>query len=200
MTRRVALYARVSTDQQSTDNQLQALRECAERAGWEIADEYVDHGLSGAKGRSERPQLDALMRAAAQRRVDIVAVWSVDRLGRSLQDLVGLLSELHALGIDLLLHQQGVDTTTPGGKALFQMLGVFAELERSLIRERVVAGLDRARAQGKQLGRPKVSPEQEDRVRTLLAAGKSQRQVTREVGCGFSVVARVKRELMSPGT
>jgi DNA invertase Pin-like site-specific DNA recombinase len=115
-----------------------------------------DHGISGAKGRDKRPAFDPLCRDAAQRKFDLVMAWSVDRLGRSLQDLVGFLSELHALRIDLFLHQQGLDTTTPAGKAMFQMMGVFAEFERAMIQERVRAGLRRAKDEEKQLGRPRT--------------------------------------------
>ncbi len=105
---------------------------------------YEDAGLSGAKGRDQRPGLDALLKAVTRREVDLVAAWSVDRLGRSLTDLLGLLTELHAKGVDLYLHQQGLDTSTPSGRAMFQMMGVFAEFERAMIRERVMAGLARA--------------------------------------------------------
>jgi DNA invertase Pin-like site-specific DNA recombinase len=119
--------------------------------GCEIVKVYKDHGISGAKGRDGRPGFDRLCRDAAKRQFDMVMAWSVDRLGRSLQDLVGFLSELHALRIDLFLHQQGLDTTTPAGKAMFQMMGVFAEFERAMIQERVRAGLKRARDEGKHL-------------------------------------------------
>ena len=119
---------------------------------------YKDYGISGAKGRDKRPAFDALCRAAARREFDVVMAWSVDRLGRSLQDLVGFLSELHALKIDLFLHRQGLDTTTPAGKAMFQMMGVFAEFERAMIQERVRAGLARARSEGTTLGRRKTAP------------------------------------------
>ncbi len=142
--RQVAIYTRVSTDHQTTENQERELRAIATRMDWEIVNVYRDEGISGAKGRDERPAFDALCKDAARRQFDMVMAWSVDRLGRSLQDLVGFLSELHALGIDLMLHQQGLDTTTPAGKAMFQMMGVFAEFERAMIRERVKAGLDRA--------------------------------------------------------
>jgi DNA invertase Pin-like site-specific DNA recombinase len=143
--RTVAIYSRVSTDSQTTENQERELREIATRMGWSIAKVYRDEGVSGAKSRAERPAFNALWKDATRRRFDMVMAWSVDRLGRSLQDLVAFLSELHALGIDLYLHQQGVDTTTPAGKALFQMMGVFAEFERAMIRERVKSGLERAR-------------------------------------------------------
>jgi DNA invertase Pin-like site-specific DNA recombinase len=138
---RAAIYLRVSTQDQTTSNQEHELRQAAERADWQVAKVYRDHGISGAKGRNGRPAFDALCRDATKRQFDVVMAWNVDRLGRSLKDLVAFLSELHALGIDLFLHQQGLDTTTPAGKAMFQMLGVFAEFEHSIIQERVRAGL-----------------------------------------------------------
>src|SRR3954452_18650813 len=122
--KRAILYLRVSTIDQTTANQERERREIAGRMGCEIVKVYKDHGISGAKGRDKRPAFDALCRDATQRRFDLVMAWSVDRLGRSLQDLIGFLSELHALGIDLFLHQQGLDTTTPAGKAMFQMMGL----------------------------------------------------------------------------
>src|ERR1043166_3482205 len=155
--KRAVLYLRVSTLDQTTANQERELREVAERAGWQVVKVYKDHGISGAKGRDKRPAFDALHRAAARREFDIVMAWSVDRLGRSLKDLVAFLSELHALKVDLFLHQQGLDTTTPAGKAMFQMLGVFAEFERSIIQERVRAGLQRAKREGRRLGRPPIA-------------------------------------------
>ena len=139
--KRAALYLRVSTIDQTTANQERELRQVAARVGCEVEKVYKDRGISGSKGRDKRPAFDALHKAAARREIDIVMAWSVDRLGRSLQDLVAFLSEIHAAGVDLFLHQQGLDTTTPAGKALFQMMGVFAEFERSMIQERVRAGL-----------------------------------------------------------
>jgi DNA invertase Pin-like site-specific DNA recombinase len=168
--KRAAIYLRVSTQDQTTANQERELRQIAGRIGYDIVKVYRDHGISGSRGRDKRPQFDALCKAASQRQFDVVMAWSVDRLGRSLQDLVAFLSELHALGIDLFLHQQGLDTTTPAGKAMFQMLGVFAEFERSIIQERVRAGLRRARDEGKQLGRPKIDPTLEKRIREALRA------------------------------
>ena len=134
--KRAVLYLRVSTLDQTTANQERELRDIASRMGWEIVKVYKDHGISGARGRDKRPAFDALCRDAAKRQFDVVMAWSVDRLGRSLQDLVGFLSELHAMRIDLFLHQQGIDTTTPAGKAMYQLMGVFAEFERSIIQER----------------------------------------------------------------
>jgi DNA invertase Pin-like site-specific DNA recombinase len=144
------------------------LREIAEGMGWSVVEVYRDNGVSGAKFRAERKAFDAMCKDAARRRFDMVTAWSVDRLGRSLQNLVAFLSELHALGIDLFLHHQGVDTTTPAGKALFQMMGVFAEFERAMIRERVKSGLERAKAQGKRLGRPTIDASKEAVIREDL--------------------------------
>ena len=151
---RVAIYSRVSTDHQTTENQERELRAIADRMGWTVVKVYQDQGVSGAKSRENQPAFDAL--CISRRQFDLIAAWSVDRLGRSLQDLVGFLTEVHALGINLFLHQQGIDTTTPAGKALFQMMGVFAEFERAMIRERVKSGLERAKAQGKTLGRKRI--------------------------------------------
>lgn len=196
--RRVALYARVSTTGQSTDNQLLELRDVAGRMGWEIAAEFVDHGVSGAKGRRDRPQLDALLKGVATKRFDVVAAWSVDRLGRSLIDLIGFLQELHGVGIDLYLHRQGINTTTPAGKALFGMLGVFAEFEREMIKERVNAGLARARESGtrsgRAIGRPKVDQAIEATIRRLRSQGLGVVKVAKLAGCGVSTVQRVLAE------
>jgi DNA invertase Pin-like site-specific DNA recombinase len=189
--KRVGLYLRVSTAGQTVENQRQDLERVAEQRGWQIVETYVDHGISGAKGRDQRPAFDRLMKDATRRRFDIIMAWSVDRLGRSLQDLVAFIGEVHAQGVDLYLDRQGVDTTTPGGKALFQMMGVFAEFERAMIRERVYAGLDRARAKGKRLGRPQVAPAVEEAIRTARAAGKGQLAIARDLGVGVSTVRRV---------
>jgi DNA invertase Pin-like site-specific DNA recombinase len=189
--KRVALYARVSTDSQTTDNQLLQLRQIAERHGWEVVGEFVDHGISGAKGRKDRPQFDKLLRGVNAKDFDVVAAWSVDRLGRSLQDLVAFLQELQAKRVDLYLHQQGLDTGTPAGRMMFQMCGVFAEFERAMIQERVRAGLDRAKAKGKTLGRPKVSQEVEDRIRELAAEGMGRVKIARTLGVGVGVTGRV---------
>lgn len=192
---RAALYARVSTDRQSTDNQLRELRQTALRLGWEVVGEFVDAGISGAKGRKDRPQLDALLKGVSRKDFDVVASWSVDRLGRSLIDLVSMLQELHSTGVDLYLHQQGINTTTPAGKALFGMMGVFAEFERGMIQERVRAGMARAKDKGTKsgnaIGRPAVSSGVEDHIRTLRAQGLGMIKIAHQAGCGVSVVQRV---------
>jgi DNA invertase Pin-like site-specific DNA recombinase len=195
--KRAVLYLRVSTLDQTTSNQERELREVASRIGCDIVKVYKDHGISGAKGRDKRPAFDALCRDATQRRFELVMAWSVDRLGRSLQDLIGFLSELHSLGIDLFLHQQGLDTTTPSGKAMFQMLGVFAEFERAMIQERVRAGLARAKAEGRRLGRPKIGELTERAVQAALKKKNRPglRKIASSLGVGVGTVQRISREL-----
>jgi len=189
--KKVALYVRVSTDEQTVENQLQELQDVASRHGWDVVKIFKDEGVSGAKGRDKRPGFDALCKAVARKEFDMVAAWAVDRLGRSLQDLIGFMSELQAKGIDLYLHQQGVDTSTPGGKAMFQMMGVFAEFERAMIQERVKAGLKRAKAQGKQLGRPRVDDAVEAAVLVARQEGKGFIKIANEVGIGVGTVMRI---------
>jgi DNA invertase Pin-like site-specific DNA recombinase len=195
--RRAAIYLRVSTDKQTMDNQERGLREIAGRSGWEVVETYRDVGISGGKGRDGRPAFDALCKDAMRRRFDVVMAWSVDRLGRSLQDLVGFLSDIHGAKVDLFLLQQGIDTTTPGGKALFQMMGVFAEFERAMIRERVNAGLARVRVSGtksgKPIGRPKVDAKTERAIRSALKAGKEGfHKIAKRFGVGTGTVQRIK--------
>src|ERR1700737_657547 len=194
--KRAVLYLRVSTIEQTTANQERELREVASRMGCEIVHVYKDHGISGAKGRDKRPSFDRMCRDATKRQFDMVMAWSVDRLGRSLQDLVGFLSELHALGIDLFLHQQGLDTTTPAGKAMFQMMGVFAEFERSMIQERVRAGLARAKSEGTRLGRPKIDELTENAIRGALRRKNRPGilKIAKELGVGTSTVQRIAAE------
>lgn len=198
MIRRVALYTRVSTDKQTTANQEAALREVAAKAGWEVVAVFVDQGISGAKGREARPAFDRLCREAVQRKFDVVAAWSVDRLGRSMKDLVNFLSELEAAGVDLFLHQQGLDTATPMGKAMFHMAGIFAQMERSLIRERVNAGLARAKAQGKRLGRKRIGAKVETAIRAdLEAGGAGIQKLAKRHGVGVGTVQRIRAEMVA---
>lgn len=195
MSKRAALYLRVSTDGQTCENQRRELEAVAARAGWTVACVLEDAGISGAKGRDRRPAFDRLHKLITRREVDLVMAWSVDRLGRSLQDLVAFLGELHGAGCDLYLHAQGLDTSTPAGKAMFGMLGVFAEFERSMIQERVKAGLARARAQGKHLGRPKVAAELEAKVAASLGEGLGIHKTARLHGVGSGTVQRIRAEL-----
>ena len=182
---KIAIYARVSTDQQTTENQILELKKVAERNGWEIQTIYADT-ISGAK--SKRPELDKLMKSVMRKEVDMVMVWSVDRLGRSLQHLTALLSDIESKGINLYLHQQNIDTTSPSGKMLFQLLGVFAEFERSMIRERVLAGLDRARSQGKRLGRPPVPPILIEKMKRMRQEGMTLTAIAKKVGVSVGKV------------
>ena len=158
---------------------------------WEVVEEYIDEAVSGAKGRDKRPRFDALCKAAVRREFDVILAWSVDRLGRSLQHLVGFLDEIQAKGVDLYLHQQGIDTTTPAGKPMYQMCGVFAEFERAMIQERVRAGIARARVAGKRLGRPSIAPGVTRQIRLLSKQGISQRRIAKQVRVGLGTVNRV---------
>jgi len=195
--KRVAVYVRVSTGGQTTENQERELRAVAGKAGWEIVQVYRDGGISGAKGREARPAFDALCKDAARRKFDLVAAWSVDRLSRSLHDLTGFLKDLHALKVDLYLHQQGLDTSTPTGKAMFQMVGVFAELERAVIRERVMAGLARARAEGKKLGRKRTDRSVERKIERALSRGdRGIRKIAQDIGVGTGTVQRIRAEMI----
>ena len=198
MTKRAAIYLRVSTKEQTTENQRRELEVVAGRAGWEVVQVFEDAGVSGAKGREKRPAYDALLKAVARREVDLVAAWSVDRLGRSMQDLVSFLEDLKGHGADLYLHQQALDTTTPSGRALFGMMAVFAEFERAMIQERVNAGLSRAKAQGKKLGRPTLSDDMEAKVRALRAEGVGVVKVAKSLGIGVSAVQRI--DALQPST
>ena len=193
--KRVAIYLRVSTSKQDTDNQRRELEAVAQRSGWQVVKVYEDAGISGAKGREQRPGLDAMMKAVNAKEFDMVASWSVDRLGRSLTDLLGILQGLHDKGVGLFLHQQGLDTSTTAGKAMFQMLGVFAEFERGIIRERVNAGLARARANGVKLGRRRVKPSVEAQIVALRDKGYGILKIGKKLGVGTSVVQRVFKEV-----
>ena len=192
---RVALYVRVSTDGQTVANQERELREVAQAKSWEVVDVYRDSGISGAKGRDGRPGLDKALRDAVQGRYDALAAWSVDRLGRSLQDLLHTLGELQAAGCDLYLHRQAIDTRTPSGRAMFQMLGVFAEFERAMIVDRVRSGIARAQAKGtksgRPIGRPRVGVGVEREILALRRQGIGQLKIAKELGIGVSVVQRV---------
>jgi DNA invertase Pin-like site-specific DNA recombinase len=193
--KRVAIYARVSVDRnQTVENQLRQLNEVAVRLGWTVVAVFTDEGISGAKGRDQRPGFDALLKGVARKEFDMIAAWSVCRLGRSLQDLVAFLADVQARGVDLYLHQQAIDTSTPSGRMLFQLLGVFSEFERAMIRSRVVAGLDRVRGK-KRLGRPPMPTERVEVIKNLLSSGKGVRETARETGAGTASVQRIKQTM-----
>jgi len=190
--KRVGLYLRVSTGSQTVDNQRIELERVAEQRGWHIVGQYVDHGISGFKGRLSRPAFDKLAKDAAQGKLDIVAAWSIDRIGRSLGHLVEFMDELRQQGVGIYLHQQQVDTASAAGRAFLQMAGVFAEFERSIIVERIHAGLSRARAQGKRLGRPSsLTAKLTERIHELRAKGHGKIRIGRELKIGTGTVQRV---------
>jgi DNA invertase Pin-like site-specific DNA recombinase len=210
--KRVAIYTRVSTNKQTTENQLQELRAWVERAGCEVVGVYEDKGISGAKGRDKRPQFDALLKSAVRREFDMLAVWSSDRLGRSLSHLVEVLQTIRDTGIGLYLHTTALDTTTPAGRAMFGMLGIFAEFEREMIVARVNAGLDRVRsdiahkghfiskstgARKARLGRPEVPKAKLEQARQELAKGHGILKVAKTVGLGTGTVQKLKREMLA---
>ena len=194
MTKRIAIYTRVSTSdgKQTTENQLRDLHMMAERMGWTVVAHFTDEGISGARGREKRPGLDALLKGITRREFDMVAAWSVCRLGRSLQHLVSLLGDLDARGVDLYLHVQALDTSTPSGKAMFQMLGVFAEFERAMISERVKAGLARSARKG---GRPRLDADKAEQIRRSLARGTSINATAKKLRVGVGTVHRMKQQM-----
>lgn len=189
MDKRVAIYTRVSTDQQTVENQRLELQAVADRLGWTIIEELADEGISGAKGRDQRPAFDRLMQMVTRKEIDLIACWSVDRLGRSLQHLVTFLGEINERNVGLYLHTQGLDTTTPAGRAMFSMLSVFADFERSILRERIMAGLKRS---SKRSGRPPLDPEKAEKIRSTLASGLSINATARKLKCGVGTVHRIK--------
>jgi DNA invertase Pin-like site-specific DNA recombinase len=195
MTKRVGIYVRVSCDEQTLDTQREALMAVAGRNGWHVVETFEDDGVSGAKGRAQRPGFDRLCRAVVCKDINVVAAWSVDRLGRSLQDLVAFLGELQAKDCGLFLHQQGVDTSTPSGRALFAMLSIFSEFEREMIVARVKAGMARARRAGKHLGRPhEVSPAKACLIVADRRAGQSYRKIARRYKVSDTTVVRLVRK------
>ena len=197
MTRRAAIYARVSTSDQNTENQLLRLREVAARAGWTITHTYTETA-SGAK--RSRPALDAMMADAARRKFDVVMAWDVSRLGRSLRDLVDMFETLRALKVDLFLEQQALDTSTPAGRALLQMSGVFAEFERAMIVERTKAGLAHARAKGVHCGHPPASDGLVEAIRALREQKVGMDRIAKELRCGKGLVQRVCTEMKEEAT
>jgi len=190
--KRIAIYTRVSTDEQTTENQLAVLSEWAARTGGQVVAVFDDNGVSGKVPLSRRKEGRALLKAAARREFDQLAVWSVDRLGRSIADLIHTLQALQSTGVDLYVHTQALDTATSAGRAMYHMLGVFAEFERDMIRDRVRAGLDRARRKGTKLGRRPTK--HADEIRRRLAAGESTRSIARTLGVGVATVNRYKGE------
>ena len=194
--KRAALYLRVSTDGQTTDNQKLALEQVAKHRGWNIVEVYVDHGISGAKARDKRPAFDQLCNDATRGKFDVVMAWSIDRIGRSVQHVSTFMVEMDALGVKQYYDQQAIDTSTPAGKAMLHMCVVFSEFERSMIRERVMAGLARARKNGKRLGRPKLHAQITKRIAKALQKGDmGMIRIAKKYGVGTGTVQRVKARM-----
>lgn len=195
MTERVVIYGRVSTSDQTSENQILKLKEVIEINGWNEVDVYIDEGISGSKGRDKRPEFDRMCKDMVRRKFNRILVWDVSRLGRSLQHLVEFLNDVNSLGVNLYIHQSGLDTSTPSGRMMFQMVGVFSEFERSMISERVKLGLQRVQKQGKLLGRPRsVTTDLRNQVLELLERGNSYRQIHEILGTPKSTISRIKNE------
>jgi len=191
---KVALYASVGSDGHTTQNQLHELRKLAEQKGWQIVQEFVDHSKNETKISDKKPAFNCMRKGVLRGEFDLIMTWSVDRLGRSLQRLIAFLDELNSKKVDLFLQKQGIDTTKPGRKMMFQLLEVFAEFERAIIKERINAGLSRARARGKKLGRPRVSAEIENKIKELRSTGRGIRKIAGDLRVGVSTVKRIVDE------
>ena len=189
---RVVIYGRVSTQDQTCENQVQFLKQIIEQNNWELIDTYLDHGISGTKGRTKRPEFDRLCKDMVRQKFDKVMVWDISRLGRSLQHLVEFLNEAMAVNCDMYIHQSGLDTSTPSGRMLFQVVGVFSEFEREMISERVKLGLQRLKSSGKKLGRPKrINANIETEVMKLSAEGKSLTSIAKALSISKTSTYRI---------
>jgi DNA invertase Pin-like site-specific DNA recombinase len=195
-TRRAVIYARVSTSSQTVENQISELRDVAMRNGWRITLELTDNGISGSKGRDQRPAFNDLIHRATRREFDIVMVWAIDRLGRSIQQLVEFMNELQWQGIDLYCHQQAINTATPAGRMVFSIFSALGEYERELIRERIIAGQRRARGQGIRIGRPsKMNDAVRTSVKLLRDKGMSIREIAKRLEIGVGTVYSVLKSV-----
>src|ERR1700722_12555481 len=194
--KRAALYVRVSTDKQTVENQVAVLTKIAKARGWTIVQTYSDAGISGAKGRKDRPALHQMLKDAQRHKFDVVMAWAIDRIGRSLVDLLGTIETLKACSVDLYLDQQAIDTTTPSGRLMLQMTGAFAEFERAMIQARIHAGLKRAVANGKTLGRPLNDSDAVDKARLALGGGLGINYVAKLVGLSNGAGQRIKEEMV----
>ena len=189
-----AIYSRVSTHEQTTSNQIMERKEIVARRGLTIFAEFSDEGISGAKGRDTRTGFDNLIKGAIKKDFDAILVWSVDRLGRSLQHLVSFLNEIHSVDCDLYIHQSGIDTSIPSGKMMFQMCSVFAEFERGMIRERVLAGQARGKSQGKHIGRPSnLNDGMVHSIKYMREQGVGIRKIARDIKVGVSTVYKAMK-------
>lgn len=188
---KVVIYSRVSTKDQNCENQIRLLKEIVERNNWNLVDLYVDVGISGSKGRESRKEFDRLNKDMIRRKFNRILVWDISRLGRSLQHLVEFLNEVNSIGCNLYIHQSGLDTSTPNGKMMFQMIGVFSEFEREMISERVKLGLERVKSKGKKLGRPQlINSSMIDEMKNLKNIGWSYGKISKQFGISKMTVSR----------
>ena len=195
---KVVIYSRVSTKDQNCENQIRLLKEIVERNNWNLVDLYVDVGISGSKGREDRKEFDRLNKDMIRRKFNRILVWDISRLGRSLQHLVEFLNEVNSIGCNLYIHQSGLDTSTPNGKMMFQMIGVFSEFEREMISERVKLGLERVKSKGKRLGRPqKVDLKMIDEMKKLKDIGWSYGKISDHLGVSKMTVSRNIKSISS---
>lgn len=191
---KVVIYSRVSTKDQNCENQIQLLKQIVENNNWDLVDLYVDVGISGSKGRESRKEFDRLNKDMVRRKFNRILVWDISRLGRSLQHLVEFLNEVNSIGCNLYIHQSGLDTSTPNGKMMFQMIGVFSEFEREMISERVKLGLERVKSKGQRLGRPnKVNSKMIDEMNNLKNIGWSYGKISEHLGVSKMTVSRSLR-------
>lgn len=191
--KRAVIYARVSTDSQTTENQTRELEAYTARMGYQIVATLTDKGISGSKGKEDRPAFRRLCEMIARKEAEIVLCWSVDRISRSMTDLLVFLGELKAKNVDLFLHQQNLDSSTPSGRAMFLLSGIFAELEASICRERIHAGLNRARQNGVRLGRPSVwnTPQVINSVKLLREKQMPIHQIAKSLKIGVGTVSKI---------
>jgi len=195
---KVVIYSRVSTKDQNCENQIQLLKTIVEKNSWDLVDLYVDVGISGSKGRESRKEFDRLNKDMVRRKFNRILVWDISRLGRSLQHLVEFLNEVNSIGCNLYIHQSGLDTSTPNGKMMFQMIGVFSEFEREMISERVKLGLERVKSKGQKLGRPqKVDLKMIDEMKKLKEIGWSYGKISDQLGVSKMTVSRTIKSLYS---
>jgi len=192
MTGKCAIYSRVSTLDQKTENQTNKLKEIAKLKGYSSIVEYSDKGISGKHGRDIRTGFDTLIKGAVSKEFDMIFVWSVDRLGRSLQDLISFLNEINSIGCNLYIHNSQLDSSTPAGKMLFSLLGVFSEFERSMISDRVKLGMQRAIADGKKIGRPsKLNEGLKHSIKYMKSQNIGIRKIGRDLGVGVGTIYKV---------
>jgi DNA invertase Pin-like site-specific DNA recombinase len=188
--KKVVIFARTSTSKQTVDNQLHDLRQVAHNNGWEIVDEYLEV-VSGAKGRDQRKEFDRLLKDVIRGKFEMILAWDVSRLGRSLKTLVEFIEDIQERNVDLYLHQNGIDTSTSSGRAMFQMIGIFSEFERSIISDRIKTSLDRVRSEGKKLGRPtNYNDGMKNSIRLLRDRGMSIKKIATELSIGVGTVYR----------